>query len=143
MNQEYDKYVKIVYQTEPIGKEKIILYLTTFDTEAFERDKKLRDIPKEKIVMKIDIDSDLYVASPIEHIEQIINEKVKQFYEKEILDLKKSLEYARREYRGSTKNVTNSENIYCDIIEGNVINCDNVHCKEIKGNTINCEIYRE
>ena len=33
-----EKYVKIVYQSEPIGKERIVLYLTTFDKEAFERD---------------------------------------------------------------------------------------------------------
>ena len=37
-----DKYTKIVYKTEPIGKEKIILYLTTFDIEAFEKRPKFR-----------------------------------------------------------------------------------------------------
>ena len=37
-----DKYTKVVYQSEPIGKEKIVLYLTTFDLEAFEKNEKLR-----------------------------------------------------------------------------------------------------
>ena len=35
-----DDYVKVVYQSEPIGEERIILYLTTFDTKKFEKEPK-------------------------------------------------------------------------------------------------------
>ena len=31
-----DKYTKITYQSNPIGKEQIVLYLTTFDLKAFD-----------------------------------------------------------------------------------------------------------
>lgn len=41
------------------------------------------------------------------------------------------------------KNITNSDDIYCDVIEGNAVNCDNVHCREIRGNIVNSEIYKE
>ena len=36
-----EKYFKIIYRSEPIGKEKIVLELMTFDIEAFERQKTL------------------------------------------------------------------------------------------------------
>lgn len=37
----FDKYTKIVYQTEPIGEYGIVLYLTKFDLEAYNRDQEL------------------------------------------------------------------------------------------------------
>ena len=40
-----DKYVKIIYKSEPIGKEKIVLYLTSFDDKAYKRDEKLKEVP--------------------------------------------------------------------------------------------------
>ena len=38
-----DKYIKILVRSRPIGKEKIVLYWTTFDLEAYERDIKLKE----------------------------------------------------------------------------------------------------
>lgn len=37
-----NKYFKIKYQTPPIGKEKIVLYLYDFDIEAYERDLEIK-----------------------------------------------------------------------------------------------------
>lgn len=37
----FDKYTKIVYQSEPIGEYGIVLYLTKFDLEAYNRDQEL------------------------------------------------------------------------------------------------------
>lgn len=48
---EIDKYTKITYESDPIGKERIVLQLTTLDLEAFEKDQKLEKIPT-KIVAK-------------------------------------------------------------------------------------------
>lgn len=44
-----DKYTKIVYQTNPIGPEKIILYLTTFDIEKFKEDESLKKCLQNKL----------------------------------------------------------------------------------------------
>ena len=37
----FDKYTKIVYQTPPIGEFGIVLYLTKFDLEAYNKDQEL------------------------------------------------------------------------------------------------------
>ena len=133
-------YVKIVYQTKPIGKEGIILYLTTFDTEAFEKDQGLKKIPQKEKTIELQINPN----EQLEIIERRINSIVDEFYKREILKMADFIE--KMDKMKTIKkygNVTNADDVNCDIIEGNVINCDNVHCKEIRGNTINCEIYRE
>ena len=137
MDKEYDKYVKVVYQTEPIGEKGIILYLTTFDIEAFEKDQKLKEIPKKESIERIPINPN----EPLYIIERRLNSKVEEFYESEILKMANYIEKVDRMKTRQCGNVTNVDNVYCDIIRGNVVNCDNVHCKEIKGNTVNCEIY--
>lgn len=38
-----DKYIKILVRSRPIGKEKIVLYWTTFDLGTYERDIKLKE----------------------------------------------------------------------------------------------------
>lgn len=38
------EYTKVVYKTKPIGREKIVLYLTTFDTKKVEKESK-KDLP--------------------------------------------------------------------------------------------------
>lgn len=41
-----NKYIKVVYRSEPIGKEGIVLELTTFDKEKYEKDQKLQKVKK-------------------------------------------------------------------------------------------------
>ena len=38
-----DKYVKVVYESSPMGVERIVLYLTTFDLKRYEQDQKLEE----------------------------------------------------------------------------------------------------
>lgn len=47
-----DKYIKILVRSRPIGKEKIVLYWTTFDLGAYERDIKLKQ-QEEYYIVKI------------------------------------------------------------------------------------------
>ena len=68
-----DKYVKIVYQTPPIGPDKIVLYLTTF-----ERDQQLKPI-EEKMVFEVD-KYDIRDADFINRFEQNLNTIVKEYY---------------------------------------------------------------
>ena len=39
-----DKYIRIVYRSEPIGKEGIILYLTTFDIDKYNQELNKKEI---------------------------------------------------------------------------------------------------
>ena len=146
-----DKYVKVIYQTPPIGEYGIVLELTTFDFEAQERDEKEKQLLENRQFERLNINPN----EPLEIIEQRLNAKVDAFYRKEIENLKTQLEWYIRntavpkmtlpEWHSpkTLKNINNSENIYCDVIKGNVVNCENVHCKEIYGNIVNSEIYKE
>lgn len=158
-----DKYIRVIYESDPIGKYKIILRLTTFDIEAYKRDKEVKELQEKRYYERININP----KEPLEIIERRLEARVDAFYKKKIESLRSQLEWYIRntrkpiinfecgymndfnileEYKEETKiikNVTNSENIYCEIIQGNVVNCDNVHCKEIRGNIVNSEIIKE
>ena len=144
-----NKYVKVIYTSEPIGKEKIILELTTFDYEAFERDEKLKAMPLKTVSYVFNADKGIFdTQSYMQYVEKQLNIKIDEFYKNEIVKMKALLETKRAILEAKwiepqpkkiiKGNVINSDNITCDVIEGNVINCDNVQCKEIKGKMINC-----
>ena len=148
----FEPYVKIIYKSDPIGPENIILYLTTFDLDAFERDQELKEIPTKQITMKFDSFADAALKSGITTNEfmyglSFLKNYIDDFYTDEINKIKRYIESNRdsKLSRSKTKikNITNCDNIYCDVIEGNVVNCDNVHCREIRGNIVNSEIYKE
>jgi hypothetical protein len=153
---DIDKYVKIVYQTAPIGEYEITLYLTTFDLEAYERDKNLKEIPLKTVYCSFPVNRGVTdTQSYMDYIQKQINNRIDGFYRKELEEMKKYIEGNRLKEKffaevreiEPTKiikgNITNSDNIICDVIQGNVVNCDNVKVREIRGNTVNCEIYRE
>lgn len=82
-----NKYIKVTYRSKPIGKEGIVLELTTFDTEKWKNDKQFDNVPG-----KINIDGNLFkiisedhcfvIGSdyPLKHVEKIR-------YKLELLDL--------------------------------------------------------
>lgn len=92
-----NKYTKVVYQSEPIGKEKIVLYLTTFDLEAFEKDKSLKRIPEKRVVKMIEFDRQDIMNVPNFEVE--INKRFEEFvkvtYEEELLKMKSYIELNR------------------------------------------------
>lgn len=142
-----DKYVKIVYQTEPIGKEKIVLYLTTFDVEAFERDKRLEEQRQAKVfeINKKDINNPNWIY----HMQEQLNDYVKRYYEPYVKEMRGLIETQKAMLESITipiqatdknaKNITNSDDVHCNIVYGNITNCDNIYCNEIKGNVVNCD----
>lgn len=98
MKQElFDKYTKIKYQSEPIGKEKIVLYLTTFDLEAFKNDEKLEKIPEKRVAKMIEFDRQDIMNNPNFEVE--INKRLEEFvkatYEEELLKMKSYIELNR------------------------------------------------
>ena len=160
---EYEKYVKIVYQSEPIGKEKIILYLTAFDLEAFKKDEALEKIPTKQVAKVIDLPQVLYddnscITMQRNRYEQemfrtIIEKFIVETYDEQLRKMKDCIEQLRKikivpmEYstEQNAKNITNSDDVHCNIVEGNIVNCNDVYCNEIKGNVVNCDriIYKK
>lgn len=149
-----DKYTKIVYQSEPIGKEQIILYLTTFDLEAFEKDQKLEKIPTKTIAKAFEMPKQLKENSSVcvninaynqQMFETMIEKFIKETYDEQLEQMSHCIETLRKtkiipmEYDKNAKNITNSDDVHCNIVYGNITNCDNVYCNEIKGNVVNCD----
>ena len=149
-----DKYTKIVYQTNPIGPEKIILYLTTFDIEKFKEDESLKKMPTKQIRQEFEI-SNLNISNSARAIEinearydllyRTINAFVNDIYAEQIHEMEKCIEYLRSikivpVECSNVKNITNSDcDIHCDTVKGNIVNCNNIYCNEIKGNVVNCD----
>lgn len=138
-----DKYVKIVYQTEPIGTEKIILYLTTFDKEAFDRDQLLeKQQAKVFEFEKTDLTNKVFEPDFIHIFEKKLNDYVKLYYEPKIKELEGLINTKKcmdRVIDLNAKNINNSGDVHCGIVYGNINNCDNIYCTEIKGNVVNCD----
>lgn len=136
-----NNYVKIVYQSEPIGKERIILYLTTFDKEAFDRDNIITTKQEKKV---IEFSTEEFNRPDfVEMMEKNINSMVKNIYEDKINELEEIIN--RQKMFGAEskpkviKNISNVDDVHCGIVFGNIVNCDNIYCTEIKGNVVNCD----
>lgn len=150
-----DKYVKVVYQTEPIGKERIVLYLTTFDLEAFQKDQNLEKIPTKQIVRAFEAPTQInfetsdmvvnYNNYQVKMFETILEKIVRDTYENQLEEMTSIIETLRNtkiipiNYDSKIKNISNSDDVHCDIVYGNISNCDNIYCTEIKGNVVNCD----
>lgn len=137
MNNE--DYVKIVYESAPIGKEKIVLRLTTFDLDKFKKDEKLKKIPKQEKVMCYTYDKEDLLNSNC--IIKQINNMVNDIYKEQIEQMKSEIEFLRSIKIvpvNNARNISNSDDVHCDIVYGNISNCDNIYCHEIKGNVVNC-----
>lgn len=137
-----EKYVKIVYQTEPIGPDKIILYLTTFDMKAFEKDQLMQ---KTKAIEIPIVKSKIAEFDYINYINDKMEVYVRSYLEPYVYEMKQIIENKKLEskivsipLKTKVKNITNSDDVHCDIVYGNITNCDNVYCTEIKGNVVNC-----
>ena len=132
-----EKYIKIVYESEPIGPERIILYLTTFDIDKYNK-----DLQKERVAIEIPLRENCNIGE----IERLVNDYVKNFYEPYIKEVKGYLQYLKTTHEIEPKvyekvnNVANVDKVTCNIIKGNVVNCDVVYCNEVKGNVVNCDI---
>lgn len=90
-------YVKVTYESDPIGEYGIVLQLRTFDVEAYERDQKLKQIPIKTEAKRLRLDKVSMLEDPhyLFKIQEQINKFVVDTYERQILDLKRELECAR------------------------------------------------
>lgn len=94
-----EKYTKIIYQSKPIGKEQIVLQLTTFDLEAFEKDQTLEKIPSKRLGIVYSFDKELLINSPNllqEEMERHFSKMIEETYQKQLEDMKGYIEYLRK-----------------------------------------------
>lgn len=92
--EEIMKYIKVTYRSEPIGKEGIVLELTTFDIEKWKNDKKLEHIPekREKLYLKLDMLSNNLITNNelrIEYVQSQLVNFVTDRYEKQQKEINK------------------------------------------------------
>lgn len=92
-----NEYVKVVYQSEPIGKDNIILELTTFDYEKYEKDQELKKINK---FQKIEVDKNMNLETNYNsfntiniNYEHIISRLISEDFYKEHEKLMKIIEH--------------------------------------------------
>lgn len=140
---ELNKYVKVVYQTEPIGEYKIILYLTTFDIDKYNH-----DIEQKEFAIEVPTCiNEMRDYDFLNIIEARLNNYVKRFYEPYINEAKEYTQLLKNTYQmklepqiyDNVKNIVNTDKVVCNIVEGNITNCDTIYCNEIKGKVINCD----
>lgn len=93
-----DKYTKVTYQSEPIGKERIVLYLTTFDLEAFEKNENLEKIPEQRKAIAFEFNKSEILNNPnlVEEMSNKFETMFKEIYEKQLLDMKEYIEFNRK-----------------------------------------------
>ena len=89
-----NKYTKVTYQSEPIGKERIVLYLTTFDLESFKNDEKLERIPTQRKAIAFEFNRADLLKNPnlAEEMNNKFEKMFKETYEKQLLDMKSYIE---------------------------------------------------
>lgn len=134
-----EPFIKVIYESDPIGKEKIILKLTTFD-DSFD---KIINEYKSIEINKYDKNDSQW----IQHLEEILNNTVELHYRREILRLKNEIDnlkylvsYGENKY---VNNVTNCSDIHVQTIHGDVTNCGDVYVNHIYGKVTNCDIHYE
>lgn len=93
-----DKYTKVTYQSEPIGEEKIILYLTTFDLEAFKKDEKLEKIPTKQKAIAFNFDQARLSLNYnlAKEMSDLFAKEFTDTYEKQLEEMKTYIEFLRK-----------------------------------------------
>lgn len=93
-----NKYTKITYESSPIGADKIILYLTTFDLESFESDKNLEKIPIKKKAIAFDFNKHDLTNNYdlLEQMNNTIEAIVRNEYQKQLEEMKSYIECNRK-----------------------------------------------
>ena len=74
-------YVKVVYESDPIGKEKIVLILTSFDIDRYNND--LIEVKQHIGIERTNFNA----PNELEYLQATLNQYVKNYYEPFIKEL--------------------------------------------------------
>ena len=94
-----EKYIRTLYRSEPIGKERIVLELTTFDLEAFKENEKLEKIPTKRLAVAYNFDRSELLNNPNslqEQVEKRFIEIFEKTYKTQLEDMSSYIEYLRK-----------------------------------------------
>lgn len=167
-----DDYVKITYQTPPIGPSKIVLCLTTFDIEKYEKDQEVETKTKTLVFEEpinssynsfadirnsldnrlyyntVNASNRLYNTNYYEYLQNFLNGVVMRYYEPYVEELKRERDVYKAIIKATptfynVEDVTNVHELVCDTVYGDVTNCHEVHCNNIQGDLINCRVYND
>lgn len=154
-----DDYVKITYQTPPIGPSEIVLYLTTFDIEKYKKDQEIETKTKTLVFEDPDnrgynsfadvrnsLDNTLYCNTDnqsystscydntpyYEYLQNSLNNVVMRYYEPYVEELKRTIDVYKKMINNAPKDIP------C-ICKGDITNADMVECDTIQGDVVNCK----
>ena len=94
-----EQYIKTIYTSDTIGKEKIVLELTTFDLEKFKENEKLEKIPTKRMAVVYSYNKSDLLNNPNmlqEQMEKRFLEMFENTYKKQLEDMKGYIEYLRK-----------------------------------------------
>lgn len=94
-----NKYTKVVYSSDPIGDEKIVLYLTTFDLEAFKKDEAMKKIPSRQVASAFTYEKSWLRDNPntlLEQMNKYYTQIIENTYKQQIEEMKSYIEYLRQ-----------------------------------------------
>ena len=143
------KYVKIVYESEPIGEYKIRLILTTFDVEAYMKDinnikNEINEIVEFIPEKSLCLENNAKIEKFLSELEQRINNAVRRVYEPEIDSLRRMVELMKKDYEedailNPVNEILNvNGDIHCRDVNGHITNCGDIYCNTFKGTANNC-----
>ena len=90
-------YVKVLYESNPIGEEGIILKLTTFDIEQWKKNQQLEKIPEQQKAIYVGFErSQLNDINFLPKMQSQLNHLIVKQYEKQIMEMKQELEFLRK-----------------------------------------------
>lgn len=89
-------YVKITYESNPIGEYGIILKLTTFDLDKWKKDQQLKEIPKTQKGIYVEVErTQMLEPDFLPKLQAQLNHLIIDNYERQMVEMKQELEFLR------------------------------------------------
>lgn len=90
-------YVKVLYESTPIGENGIILKLTTFDLDQWKKDQQLKEIPKTQKGIYVKLEkTQMLEPDFLPELQAQFNHLIIDNYEKQLDEMKQELELLRK-----------------------------------------------
>lgn len=90
-------YVKVLYESNPIGENGIVLKLTTFDLDQWKKDQQLKEIPKTQKGIYVEVErTQMLEPDFLPKLQAQLNHLIVDNYERQIIEMKQELELLRK-----------------------------------------------
>lgn len=89
-------YVKVLYESNPIGENGIVLKLTTFDLDQWKKDQQLKEIPKTQKGIYVEVErTQMLEPDFLPKLQAQLNHLIIDNYERQMVEMKQELEFLR------------------------------------------------